>query len=71
MKFQPSQPAPSTSADEFVSRLGAIRGISHIEDERPNREELEAGQRHPVFPGPPVPLPRWLWGGPKKKKRAG
>jgi hypothetical protein len=55
--------------DDFVARLGQVRGMSHVEDERPNREEIEA-KGHVVYPGPPVPLPRWLWGG-KRKKRSG
>jgi hypothetical protein len=64
--------APHTSpdaADDLVARLSRVRPLSHQEEERPNREQLEAGQRHPVHPGPPVPLPRWLWGGNKKKAR--
>jgi hypothetical protein len=44
--------------------------MSHQEDERPNREALE-GKGHVVYPGPPVPLPRWLWGGRKNPKRRG
>ena len=68
MKSKRSRPAPSTSSDDFVARLSRVQSVHHVEDERPNREQLEAGQGHPVFPGPPVPLPRWLWGGPKKQK---
>jgi hypothetical protein len=60
---------PTTPDDDLVSRLSRVRPMTHQEDERPNREQLEAGQRHPVSPGPPVPLPRWLWGGKKKPKR--
>jgi len=58
--------APAASSDDFFARLGRLRGMAHQEDERPNREQLEAGRHHPVSPGPPVPLPRWLWGGKKK-----
>ena len=57
------------SADDLVARLSRVRSVRHVEDERPSREEILAGQGHPVYPGPPVPLPRWLWGG--KKKRSG
>jgi hypothetical protein len=57
------------SADDFLARLGRIRSVQHVENERPNREEIEA-KGHVVYPGPPVPLPRWLWGG-KKKKQTG
>jgi hypothetical protein len=60
---------PSAPADDFVDRLSRVRGVRHAEDERPNREEIEA-KGHVVYPGPPVPLPRWLWGG-KRKKRSG
>jgi hypothetical protein len=61
---------PSPAADDLVDRLSRVRGVRHVEDERPNRELIEA-KGHPVYPGPPVPLPRWLWGGPKRKKRSG
>jgi hypothetical protein len=69
MNDTPDTPTPP--ADDFLARLGSVRGMAHHEDERPNREQLEAGQRHPVSAGPPVPLPRWLWGGKKKPKRRG
>lgn len=55
--------------DDLVARLSRVRTVRRFEDERPTREEIEAGHAHPVYPGPPVPLPRWLWGG--KKKRSG
>jgi hypothetical protein len=67
MTDPPADPTPPAQ-DDFVARLSRVRGMSHQEDERPNREQLEAGQRHPVSPGPPVPLPRWLWGGKKKSR---
>jgi hypothetical protein len=60
---------PAQPSDDLVSRLGRVRPMTHQEDERPNREQIEAAGRHPVHPGPPVPLPRWLWGGKKKPKR--
>jgi|tagenome__1003787_1003787.scaffolds.fasta_scaffold18228740_2 hypothetical protein len=56
------------SEDDLVARLSRVRSVRHVDDERPNREQIEA-KRHVVYPGPPVPLPRWLWGG--KKKRSG
>jgi hypothetical protein len=71
VKSKPSRCTQTTSSDDFVARLAGVRGMQHIEDERPNREQLEAGRSHPVHPGPPVPLPRWLWGGPKTKKESG
>jgi len=63
MNEQPAGP----QADDFLSRLGRVKSVHHVEDERPNREQFESGHQHPVHPGPPVPLPRWLWGGKKKK----
>jgi hypothetical protein len=66
MSQPPADPPPP--ADDLLARLGRVRPVTHREDERPNREQLEAGHRHPVHPGPPVPLPRWLWGGKKKPK---
>jgi hypothetical protein len=65
MSDKPDTPTPPP--DDFLSRLGNVRGMAHQEDERPNREAME-GKEHVVYPGPPIPLPRWLWGGKKKKK---
>ena len=56
------------SQDDLVARLSRVHSVRHVDDERQNREEIEA-KGHVVYPGPPVPLPRWLWGG--KKKRSG
>jgi hypothetical protein len=64
-----NQTAPAQ--DDFLARLSRVRCVPHVEDERQNREELEARHHHPVYPGPPVPLPRWVWGGPRKKRRSG
>ena len=71
MKSKPNRPAPSTGSDDLVGRLGAVRGIRHVDDERPNREDVEAKDHVGSYFGPPVPLPRWLWGGPKKRKQTG
>jgi hypothetical protein len=68
MSARPAGPQ-TPPEDDLVARLSRVRGIRHLDDERRNREEILAGQGHPVYPGPPVPLPRWLWGG--KKKRSG
>jgi hypothetical protein len=67
MSDAPDTPVPP--ADDLAARLSRVRPMAHQEDERPSREQREAG--HPVYPGPPVPLPRWLWGGKKKPKRRG
>jgi hypothetical protein len=53
------------SEDDLIARLSRVRSVRHVVDERQNREEIEA-KGHVVYPGPPVPLPRWLWGGKKK-----
>ena len=66
MSDTPDTPTPTD--DDFLARLARVRGMAHQEDERPNRETIEA-KAHVVYPGPPVPLPRWLWGGKKKPKR--
>ena len=66
MSETPDTPTPP--ADDHLARLGSVRGMAHADDERPNREAIEA-KGHVVYPGPPVPLPRWLWGGKKKKSR--
>jgi hypothetical protein len=59
---------PASPSEDFVSRLSRVRPVTHQEHERPNREALE-DKGHVVYPGPPIPLPRWLWGGKKKPKR--
>jgi hypothetical protein len=66
MTDPPDTPAPPS--DDLVSRLSRVRPVTHQQDERPNRETMEDKGRV-VYPGPPIPLPRWLWGGKKKKSR--
>ena len=51
---------PSADADEGGARLGGIAPMSHDEDDRPRREDMDYGQT--IFTRPPVSLPRWLRG---------
>ena len=51
---------PSADADEGGPRLGGIAPMSHDDDERPRREDMDYGQT--IFTRRPVPLPRWLRG---------
>jgi hypothetical protein len=56
-------------ADDLVTRLSRLRPVSHEDDDpHPYNGDYDSG--HVVYPGPPVPLPRWLWGGKKKRSRA-
>jgi hypothetical protein len=61
VKQEPGPPLSDSS-----SRLGGIRPLPHDEDERPSREDTNYGQT--IFTRPPVPLPRWLGGGKRKKR---
>jgi hypothetical protein len=51
---------------DSASRLSGIRSLPHDDDERPSREDANYGQT--IFTRPPVPLPRWLGGGKRKKR---
>ena len=42
-----------------------MRPLAHDEDERPSREDRDYGST--IFTRPPVPLPRFLRGGKKKR----
>jgi hypothetical protein len=65
MNETPDKPAPA--GDDLVERLGRVRPMHHGDDDpHPSGDRDSA---HPIYPGPPVPLPRWLWGGKKKKSR--
>jgi hypothetical protein len=65
MSDPPANPPPP-AADDLVARLSRLRPVDHGDDDpHPHSGDSE----HPIYPGPPVPLPRWLWGGKKKKSR--
>jgi hypothetical protein len=64
MSDQPDEPAPV--ADDLAERLSRLRPFDHSDDD-PHPQGGDSA--HPIYPGPPVPLPRWLWGGKKKKSR--
>jgi hypothetical protein len=61
---QPDRPTPQVPDDG--SRLSGVRHLQLDDDERPSREDASYGQT--VFTRPPVPLPRWLVGGKRKKR---
>jgi hypothetical protein len=56
---------PTGETDVQADRLGAMRPLGHDEDERPSREDRDYGST--IFTRPPVPLPRFLRGGKKKR----
>jgi hypothetical protein len=67
MTDPPAHP-PAPARDDLVARLSRLRPMDHGDDDpHPIPGERDSG--HPIYPGPPVPLPRWLWGGKKKKSR--
>jgi hypothetical protein len=66
MNDPPDQPAPPS--EDLVSRLSRLRPVEHgDENSHPHSGDSDSG--HTIYPGPPVPLPRWLWGGKKKRSR--
>jgi hypothetical protein len=56
---------PTGETDAHEDRLGTMRPLAHDEDERPSREDRDYGST--IFTRPPVPLPRFLRGGKKKR----
>jgi hypothetical protein len=57
--------SPPRETGEDTQRLGAMRPVTHDEDERPSREDRDYGST--IFTRPTVPLPRFLRGGTKKR----
>jgi hypothetical protein len=57
---------PPPRATGETGKLSGVRPVAHDEDERPSREDRDYGST--IFTRSPVPLPRFLRGG--KKKRA-
>jgi hypothetical protein len=59
---------PAGPSDDLLARLSRVHSVRHLDDERPNREDVVAKERLGGPFRPPVEIPRWLWGGPKKTK---
>ena len=57
---------PSDETEVHAGKLSGMRPMGHDEDDRPSREDRDYGST--IFTRSPVPLPRFLRGG--KKKRA-
>ena len=60
-------PPPSGLVGDHADKLGRIPGMPHDEDERPRREDQDYGKT--AFTDPPVPLPRFLTGAKKPRRR--
>jgi hypothetical protein len=58
-------PNPTGETEVQANKLSGVRPLAHDEDERPSREDRDYGKT--IFTRPPVPLPRFLRGGKKKR----
>jgi hypothetical protein len=61
-----SQP-PTVYVGDHADKLSRIPGLPHDEDERPRREDQDYAKN--LFTDPPVPLPRFLTGAKKPRRR--
>lgn len=59
----PDRPTPQVP--DHGSRLSGVRPLHLDDDERQSREDGSYGET--IFSRSPVPLPRWLVGGKRKK----
>ena len=57
---KPSAPPPTVYVGDHTHRLSRIPALSHDDDERRRREDLDYGKN--LFSDTPVPLPRFLTG---------
>ena len=65
---RPREPSPPTIyIGDYNHKLSRIPALAHDDDDRPRREDLDYGKN--AFTDPPVPLPRWLTGAEKRKRR--
>jgi hypothetical protein len=60
-------PPPTVYVGDHTDKLSRIPALAHDEDDRPRREDQDYGKR--LFARPPVPLPRFLTGAKKPKRR--
>jgi len=61
-----SQP-PAIYVGDHADKLSRIPALPHDEDERPCREDQDYAKN--AFSDPPVPLPRFLTGAKKPRRR--
>ena len=64
---RPETPPPTVYVGDHTDKLSRIAPLAHDEDERPRREDLDYARN--LFTDPPVPLPRFLTGARKPKRR--
>jgi hypothetical protein len=61
-------PPPTVYVGDHTDKLSRIRALPHDEDERPRREDRDYAKN--MFVEPLVPLPRFLTGAKKPRRRA-
>ena len=59
-------PPPTVYVGDHADKLSRIPGLSVDDEERPSREDMDYAKN--VFTDPPVPLPRCLTGGKKRRR---
>jgi len=60
-------PPPAIYVGDHTDKLSRIPALTHDEDERPRREDQDYAKN--AFTDPPVPLPRFLTGAKKPRRR--
>jgi hypothetical protein len=64
---KPSAP-PTVYVGDYTDRLTRIPALAHDDDERQRREDHDYAKN--FFTDPPVPLPRFLTGAGKPRRRS-
>jgi hypothetical protein len=59
-------PPPTVYVGDHADKLSRIPGLSVDDEERTSREDMDYAKN--VFTDPPVPLPRFLTGGKKRRR---
>ena len=61
-------PPPTVYVGDHTHKLSRIPALPHSDDERSSREDQDYGKN--VFTDPPVPLPRFLTGAKKPRRKS-
>ena len=64
---KPSAP-PTVYVGDHTNKLSRIPALPHSDEERPSREDQDYAKN--VFTDPPVPLPRFLTGAKKPRRKS-
>jgi hypothetical protein len=67
LRRRAQSPPPTVYVGDHTDKLSRIPALPHDEDERPRREDQDYAKN--LFTDPPVPLPRFLTGAKKPRRR--